>query len=134
MRAQKTCAKIGENKYASLGEALDEAEPGAVITLLKDATENIRINQSITLDLGGRTLSAGEQESVIIVNAGCDVTVQNGTVTGGKGSKITGYGDLGTYGGGIQSCRQFDFGKCYCIRKLCHRWGQEFIAGRVHSQ
>lgn len=52
-------AKIGEENYSTLEEALDAATDGDVITLLGDTSENIvMVSDNITLDLNGYVLSA----------------------------------------------------------------------------
>ena len=81
----KSAAKIGESEYASIADALAAAQPGDTIVLLRDVTENIKINKSLTLDLGGCTLSGDGTKTVVCIS-GKDivVTVKNGTVTGGK--------------------------------------------------
>lgn len=81
----KSAAKIGESEYASIADALAAAQPGDTIVLLRSVTENITINKSLTLDLGGFTLSGDGTKTVVCIS-GKDivVTVKNGTVTGGK--------------------------------------------------
>ena len=85
--ASKNAAKIGEKEYASIADALAAAQPGDTIVLLRDVTENITINKSLTLNLGGFTLT-GDTEAAVVTISGdkTQVTVQNGTVTGGKNS------------------------------------------------
>ena len=52
-------AKIGEENYSTLEEALDAATDDDVITLLGDTSENIvMVSDNITLDLNGYVLSA----------------------------------------------------------------------------
>ena len=90
---EQTCvAKIGENKYSTLAGALAAANIYAAnsdvtIVMLRDVTENIKINKSLTLDLGGFTLSGdGDAEAAVVTISGDkpQVTVKNGTVTGGR--------------------------------------------------
>lgn len=51
-------AAIGSTHYATLAEAVADADAGAKVTLLKNTEiENIVINAGITLDLGGNTLT-----------------------------------------------------------------------------
>ena len=88
----KSAAKIGESEYASIADALAAAQPGDTIELLKDVTENITINKSLTLDLGKFTLSGNANAAVVTISGDkSQVIVQNGTVTGGKkrGIRIT---------------------------------------------
>ena len=54
-------AQIGEMAYASVQDAIDAAQTGDTVKLVKDATENVTIDASkqITLDLNGHTLNGG---------------------------------------------------------------------------
>ena len=91
----KSAAKIGESEYASIADALAAAQPGDTIVLLRNVTENITINKSLTLNLGGFTLSGDGKKTVVSISGkdkDMDVTVKNGTVTGGHAT---------TYGGGF---------------------------------
>ena len=45
--------RIGETRICFSGEALDNAEAGAEIVLLKDVTENIVLSKAVTVDLNG---------------------------------------------------------------------------------
>ena len=93
--AEQTCvAKIGENKYPTLAGALAaaniyDANSDVTIVMLHDVTENIEIHRSLTLDLGGFTLSGNANAAVVTISGDKpQVTVKNGTVTGGKKSGI----------------------------------------------
>ena len=123
-------AKVGGTGYATLAEALDVAQDGDTVTLLADRTEDVTINKSITLDLGGKTLTnTNAGKATLTVAAGATATVMNGNIVGGtsfytiqnKGtatfenvtatagnigsSMIDNYGDLtinsGSYTGGL---------------------------------
>ena len=52
-------AQVASQGYPSLQEAINAAQDGETVTLLTDATEDVVINKSITLDLGGHTLNGG---------------------------------------------------------------------------
>ena len=89
---EQTCAaKIGETEYSTLADAIDAANIYAAnsdvtIVMLHDVTENIKINKSLTLDLGGFTLSGDGKKTVVSISGkdkDMDVTVKNGTITGG---------------------------------------------------
>ena len=83
-----------ETQYKSLAGAIYKANSDVTIVMLRDVTENIEINKSLTLDLGEHTLSGnGDAEAAVVTISGdkTQVTVKNGTVTGGKS----------TYGGGV---------------------------------
>ena len=76
-------ASVGDSKYQSLAEAINAAEDGQTVTMLADATEDVVISKSITLDLGGKTLTnTNAGKATISVQSGT-VTVKNGNVVGG---------------------------------------------------
>lgn len=77
-------AEVNGVKYATLAEAIDAAQDGQTVTLLADATEDVVISKSITLDLGGKTLTnTNAGKATISVQSGT-VTVKNGNVVGGN--------------------------------------------------
>ena len=81
----KNVAKIGKNEYPTVADAIAAAGGSEPIVLLRDVTENIKIQKSLTLDLGGFTLSGdGTKTVVAIAGKEIKVTVRNGTITGGK--------------------------------------------------
>ena len=89
--AEQTCAaKIGETEYSTLAGAIDaaniyDANSDVTIVMLHDVTENIEIHRSLTLDLGGFTLSGNANAAVVTISGDKPrVTVKNGTVTGGR--------------------------------------------------
>nr|WP_302641395.1 S-layer homology domain-containing protein [uncultured Agathobaculum sp.] len=88
--AEQTCAaKIGETEYSTLAGAIYDANSDVTIVMLRDVTENIKINKSLTLDLGEHTLSGNANAAVVTISGDeTQVTVENGTVTGGKKSGI----------------------------------------------
>lgn len=77
-------AEVNGAKYATLAEAIDAAQDGQTVTLLADATKDVVISKSITLDLGGKTLTnTNAGKATISVTSGT-VTVKNGNVMGGN--------------------------------------------------
>ena len=81
----KYVAEIDSQGYESLTEAVAAAEDGQTVTLLADAAEDVVISKSITLDLGGKTLTnTNAGKATISVQSGT-VTVKNGNVVGGTG-------------------------------------------------
>ena len=78
-------AEVNGVKYQSLAEAIDAAQDGQTVTLLADAAEDVVISKSITLDLGGKTLTNTNGGKATISVAGGTVTVKNGNVVGGTG-------------------------------------------------
>ena len=81
----KYLAEIGSQGYESLTEAVAAAEDGQTVTLLADAAEDVVISKSITLDLGGKTLTNTNAGKATISVTGGTVTVKNGSVVGGTG-------------------------------------------------
>ena len=71
--------------YATLADAVAAAQDGEIVTLLADATEDVAISKSITLDLGGKTLTNTNAGKATISVQGGTVTVKNGNVVGGTG-------------------------------------------------
>lgn len=78
-------ASVGDSKYQSLTEAVAAAQDGQNVTLLTDATEDVVISKSITLDLGGKTLTNTNAGKATISVQGGTATVKNGNVVGGTG-------------------------------------------------
>ena len=77
-------AEIGSQGYESLQAAIEAAQDGQTVTLLADAAEDVVISKSITLDLGGKTLTnTNAGKATISVQSGT-VTVKNGNVVGGN--------------------------------------------------
>ena len=69
--------------FTSLQTAIDAAHDGETVTLLTDAAEDVAISKSITLDMGGKTLTnTNSGKATISVQSGT-VTVKNGNVVGG---------------------------------------------------
>lgn len=81
----KFVAEIGSQGYESLQAAIDAAQDGQTVTLLADATKDVVISKSITLDLGGKTLTNTNAGKATISVTGGTVTVKNGNVVGGTG-------------------------------------------------
>ena len=81
----KYVAEIGSQGYESLQAAIDAAQDGQTVTLLADATADVVISKSITLDLGGKTLTNTNAGKATISVTGGTVTVKNGNVKGGTG-------------------------------------------------
>ena len=101
---EQTCAaKIGENEYPTIADAIDaaniyDANSDVTIVMLRDVTENIKINKSLTksltLNLDGHTLSGNGKQTVVSISGkdkDMDVTVKNGTITGGYEIKGGGF-------------------------------------------
>lgn len=80
----KFVAEIGSQGYETLQAAINAAEDGQTVTLLADAAEDVVISKSITLDLGGKTLTNTNAGKATISVTGGTVTVKNGNVVGGN--------------------------------------------------
>ena len=78
-------ASVGDSKYKFLTEAIDAAQDGQTVTLLADATKDVVISKSITLDLGGKTLTNTNAGNATISVQSGTVTVKDGNVKGGTG-------------------------------------------------
>ena len=93
--ASTDAAKIGATKYETIAKAIEAAESSNnTITLLRDVKENITIDKSLTLDLAGFTLSGDGTKTVVSISGkekDMDVTVKNGTVTGGHATNGGGF-------------------------------------------
>lgn len=73
-------AKIEDRSYASLNAAIDAAEEGDTVTLLKDITVDTKfsVNKNITLDLNDNTLTLTKTDNDVTgLN---DVVIENGTI------------------------------------------------------
>ncbi len=75
-------AKVGNTSYASLKEALESAEDGATVVVLKDTTitEKITVDSNVTLDLNGKivTVQGVVDSRAIVLSDGCSSFVLNG--------------------------------------------------------
>ena len=78
-------AEVNSKSYSSLQSAIDASQDGETVTLLTDATEDVAISKSITLDLGGKTLTNTNAGKATISVQGGTVSVKNGNVVGGTG-------------------------------------------------
>ena len=105
--APKKAAKIGENEYPTVADAIAAADGSKSIVLLRDVTENIKINKSLTLDLGGFKLSGDGTKTVVSISGkekDMAVTVKNGTVTGGNNTTNGGGFDIQSGNIEIENC------------------------------
>ena len=108
---QTYVAKIGETGYSTLAGALAaaniyDANSDVTIVMLHDVTENIEINRSLTLDLDEHTLSGNGTKTVVSIwgkDKDIDVTVKNGTVTGGHATNGGGF-DIRSGNVKIENC------------------------------
>ena len=88
-------AQVGETKYETLAEAVESAEAGATVTLLKDAEgTGVVINKNITIDFNGKTYtfnegvgSTGTKSNGFQILAGNTVTLKNGVLNVAENAK-----------------------------------------------
>ncbi len=91
-------AKIGDTEYESLQKAIEASQQGDVIVLLDSTDENITSNgKEYTLDMQGRILRCGPQRKNVFTVNGGNVTIQNGTITGGDWGNRSGQDGIGLY-------------------------------------
>lgn len=76
-------AYVAGKGFDTLQAAIDAAQDGETVTLLTDAAEDVAISKSITLDMGGKTLTNTNAGKATISVQGGTVTVKNGNVVGG---------------------------------------------------
>ncbi len=83
-KAASYVAKIGEQSYATLKEAIRAANAGDTVTLLADVNLDSAqtISKQLTLDLNGKTISSTAYRTIQL-NAGADLTVKD-SASGGK--------------------------------------------------
>ena len=81
-------AQIGENKYLTLEEAIAAAQAGDTITILESITltEGYVIDESITIDLNGKTIALKNSDEQVncmfnIVGNDINVAITNGKLT-----------------------------------------------------
>ena len=85
LKTVKAVASVDTVNFATLTEAVAAAEDGQTVRLLANATEDVVISKSITLDLGGKTLTNTNAGNATISVKSGTVTVKNGNVVGGTG-------------------------------------------------
>ena len=99
----KHVAKIGENKYWSVQEAVDAATEGQTVLFLNDVEQNDGVlvtNKNITFDLNGKTFTVNEGANTnnrnFKINGTSDIIIKNGTLIA-KGELTSGaYGTVRT--------------------------------------
>lgn len=73
--------------FTSLQDAIDAADIGGTVTLLKSVNENITIaeGQNIVLDLNGNTIESAAADVAVRITA--DATIENGTLLAADGAQ-----------------------------------------------
>ena len=89
-------AKIGEVEYETLQSAIDAAETGATINILKDFTlttvttspsdkYNVNVNKSVTINGNNHVITASEgKRGIVLEGEGLDVTIKDLTIKSNK--------------------------------------------------
>lgn len=74
-------AKINDKYYATVAEAINEANDGDVVILIKDVEADVvlTVNKAITVDLNGKTLTNNAVTSAYTLVTNAAVTLKNGT-------------------------------------------------------
>lgn len=97
---------IGEVRYTSLEEALTAANAGDTITLRGDfyqGSKTVEINKSVTLDLGGHTLTGDADGEPVLLILAENVTIQNGTVQNTRTAKSSPAVTVGETGAAVEA-------------------------------
>ena len=78
-----TVAMIGATEYSSLPDAINEANTGDTVKLLKDVTvtKPIEVTKSMTLDLNGHVLTAATASTATVKNSAIWVTAEKVNLT-----------------------------------------------------
>lgn len=76
-KTSQSVAKVGNNKYTTLQNAIDAAQTGATIVLQKDCTEKVTVaGKSLTINRNGKTFG----EANVTVGSNCTKEVKNDTI------------------------------------------------------
>lgn len=104
IRAVTDCeAKIGEEYFATLADAIAVAQNGATVVLVKDVDTpavTYVINKDLTIDLNGRTVTGSGYDGVFqITGEGAKVLIKNGDVVA-----VEQKGSAGKYAMAVWAC------------------------------
>lgn len=93
--AAKPVAAIGAIDYATLADAIAAAKDGETVKLLADVTESVTIaaDRTLTLDLNGKTLSAGKASEALTVTG--HLTIDD--TSAAKSGRVVGDGQYAVY-------------------------------------
>ena len=97
---------IGEVRYTSLEAALAAAKEGDTITLRGDfyqGSKTVEINKSVTLNLGGHTLTSDADGEPVLLILAENVTIQNGTVQNTRTAKSSPAVTVGKTGAAVKA-------------------------------
>ena len=86
-------ARIDDEYYSSLEEALDDAKPiGDTIVMLKSTSESVINNKDVTIDLGGTTITGVDDYTII--NNGTLKIINDGAIENNKSTVLVNNGIL----------------------------------------
>ncbi|MCI8650902.1 MAG: hypothetical protein HFF05_00480 [Oscillospiraceae bacterium] len=88
-------AQVGNNGYLTLAAAIQAAQNGDTVRLLKDVEETVSLSKTLTLDLNGHTLTNREAGHTVTVAAGGSLTIQG---AGGIRNNASGQGAVYNHG------------------------------------
>ena len=97
---------IGEDRYTSLEDALTAANAGDTIILrgnFYQGSKTVEINKSVTLNLGGHTLTSDADGEPVLLILAENVTIQNGTVENTNSAKSSPAVTVGETGAAVEA-------------------------------
>ena len=97
---------IGEDRYTSLEDALTAANAGDTIILrgnFYQGSKTVEINKSVTLNLGGHTLTSDADGEPVLLILAENVTIQNGTVQNTRTAKSSPAVTVGKTGAAVEA-------------------------------
>jgi len=82
-------AQIGDIPYTSLKDAIDAAQDGETITVIRNITSSTdidlsNINKTVKIDLNGHTLTLANSKKIQITGSNSVLNLKNGTVNGNR--------------------------------------------------
>ena len=103
--AVKNVAKVGETEYATLKEAIDNAEAGQTVTLIADVNTpetTYVVSKDLTIDLNGKTVTGYGYDGVFQIDgANANVLIKNGNVVA-----VEKTGSEGKYAMAVWACAE----------------------------
>ena len=101
----KNVAKVGETEYATLKEAIANAEAGQIVTLIEDVNTpetTYVVSKNLTIDLNGKTVTGSGYDGVFQIDGkGANVLIKNGNVVAVEQS-----GTAGKYAMAVWACAE----------------------------
>lgn len=101
----KNVAKVGDTEYATLKEAIANAEAGQTVTLIENVNTpetTYVVSKDLTIDLNGKTVTGSGYDGVFQINgADAKVLIENGNVVAVEQS-----GSAGKYAMAVWACAE----------------------------